>query len=77
MCVVNSVFGKSVRLFLRCVYDGCVVCTANNLDHILIRAFDSVRARKYSKEAVIKVKFTLEQAMKAQTGSRGIAVPIP
>jgi len=45
-----------------------------NLDHILIRAFDSVRARKYSKEAVIKVEFTLEQALKAQTGIRGIAV---
>jgi len=45
-----------------------------NLDHILIRAFDLVRAWKYSKEAVIKVEFTLEQAMKTQTGIRGIAV---
>jgi len=44
-----------------------------NLDHILIRAFDLVRARKCSKEGVIK-EFTLEQAMKPQTGIRGIAV---
>jgi len=44
------------------------------LDHILIRAFDSVRARKYSKEAVRKVEFTLEQALKAQTGIGDIAV---
>jgi hypothetical protein len=45
-----------------------------NLDHSSSRAFDSVQARKFSKYPVIKVKFTLEQAMKAQTGNKGIAV---
>jgi hypothetical protein len=54
------------------ILENLFVCI--NLDRILIRAFDLVGARKYSNEPVIKVKFTLEQVMKAQTGSRGIAV---
>jgi hypothetical protein len=55
-------------------FSECAYCVRTRCIILLLYYYKTQRDDSYQKKVKVEIKFTLEQAMKAQRGSRGVAV---